>query len=72
MHEGRKLKNVELVGTQDPFVKATLGPGGTIDRTKARTDGGQSPRWTKRDENEFEFLVVDADSAILTLDTQVR
>ncbi|EQC31150.1 hypothetical protein SDRG_11078 [Saprolegnia diclina VS20] len=54
---GRRLRDVDSVGQQDPYVKMTLEGVGikTVVRTEIDMDGGVEPEWNQR----FEFDVVD-------------
>ncbi|CAK4631708.1 hypothetical protein LEN26_014820 [Aphanomyces euteiches] len=54
---GRKLRDVDTVGRQDPHVKFSLEGAciHTVMRTKVDNDGGKEPEWNET----FEFDVVD-------------
>jgi len=54
VHKGRNLKNTEMVGKQDPYVKLAIAS--EKFKTKVHTDGGLNPVW----EQTFTFNIDEA------------
>ena len=46
VEQARKLKNTQTLGTQDPYVKLTLGR--TMQKTRVHEDGGKLAVWNQR------------------------
>jgi len=45
VHEAKDLRDVQLIGKQDPYVQIVVGA--QKSRTKAHNNGGKSPRWNE-------------------------
>jgi CRP-like cAMP-binding protein len=63
-HEARKLLDVQLLGSMDPFVRATLLPSGTVQKTGYAPAGGVNPRWDQQQFNTLELPVQRGDLAL--------
>ena len=46
VEQARKLKNTQTLGTQDPYVKLTLGR--TMQKTRVHEDGGKLAVWNQK------------------------
>ena len=65
---GLKLKKVQKLGTQDPYVRATVIPANKTQRTLCVNNGGRNPEWDQSDHNSalsFDLMPQPDDAHIL-------